>query len=252
MSNPIRVFAFLSALFSLVVAAAIIIFSFDLMPDFDIAAVLQEFKLKMSQDEVYFWGTVAVGGLFGLVAVLALRTLSGATRGAFRYNIDEGEVVVPLGIIQGIAEATIKAYPEIIDSTVSVINHRRAPRMSLQLQVVSKTIFVDLAKKLRGHLQREIGQQTGVIVKDINLRMAVTDNKPTMFLPRNNDLESDEEINADEEQVTILSEATHQPPFDLASVDLDLKPNPTAPTAEDEQEGGETGRFEEPRTKTGL
>lgn len=252
MSNPIRVFAFLSALFSLLAAAAIIIFSFDLIPDFDAVAALQEFKVKMSQDEVYFWGTVAVGGVFVMVAILALRTLSGATRGAFRYDIDEGEVVVPLTIIQGIVEATIKAYPEIIASTVSVFNRRRAPRMALQLQVVSRTIFVDLAKKLRGHLQREIGQQTGVIIKDINLRMSVTDKKPTMLLPRNSEINRDEERDAEEEQDVILSEATHQPPFDLASVDLDLKPDPAPPTVENEREEGEIDSPEETQTKTGL
>ncbi|NOZ10194.1 MAG: alkaline shock response membrane anchor protein AmaP [Gammaproteobacteria bacterium] len=249
MNKPMRLFAFLSALFLLLVAAGITIFAFDLMPNFDASVALQEFKVKMLQDEVYFWITVAVGGVFAVVAILALWALSGATRGAFRYDIDEGEVVVPLSIIQGIAEATIKAYPEIITSTVSVINHRRAPRMSLQLQVIGKTVFADLAKNLRGHLQREIGQQTGVIIKDINLRMSVTDNKPAMFLPRNNEIDSDADIETEEEQDINLPKTVHQPPFDLASVDLDLKPDPTPPTGKNGREGDESDTPVEPQKK---
>lgn len=245
MNHSQRACLLVTALVVGMLGAVLLGLTLDLLPMPALDQTLAAWKRYIQAEPAGFWASVGTGALLCLLALALLRGLFRAGDGSYRYQIEGGEVSVPLALIRQLTEDVLKGYPEVVEAKVRVLGGRRLPRLALDMQVAGRTVFVELGRKLRSRLQAEIQQQTGVELKEITLRMAVTDKKPTMYLPARREAAAvpvtDTAPSPPEEGVI----PPPPPPVDLSKIDLDLKPVKGGDT-------GETAAAEAPEAEGGT
>ncbi len=224
-----KVFTLVTAVFFLLTAILIATVIFELVPLAEVNATLLAAQKFFSAD-LYFQGLgILLILLFLALAFVSVRLMFPRNGRTFSYDIPEGEVVVPFELIERMTKEVLQRFPELRSKGITVSGRSSGPRLSLDLSVTGENLIGELAKSLKTQLQREIANHTGVAMKEIKLRIELTDKHPTVYLPHTKEAVEEAVV---EEMVEARPQdpniAAKTPPIDFSAIDLeDFQPAKT-------------------------
>lgn len=237
-----KVFTLLSAVFFLLTAILIATVIFKLVPLAEVNATLLATQ-KFFAGDLYFQGFgILLILVFLALAFVSVRLMFPRNRRTFSYDIPEGEVVVPFELVERMTKEVLQRFPELRSKGITVSGRSSGPRLSLDLSVTGESLIGELAKSLKTQLQREIANHTGVAMKEIKLRIELTDKHPTVYLPHTKEVEEEavagEMVEAPTQDPNMTAKT---PPIDFSAIDLeDFQP------VKNGEQGGATESIEIP------
>jgi hypothetical protein len=169
----VAVLGLLVGLFTLLAASV----AFRLVPLEQITATLVAVQA--------FFATSDANLLIGVVAVAVLLTLSGLGIGAllprkprgFRYQIDEGEVIVPQRLVEELVGDALRHFPGMVRAEVKADQGARGARLAIELLTCDGSSLNASVEDLKEEVRRCVENQTGIEVGEIRMKIRLAESR---------------------------------------------------------------------------
>ncbi len=95
-----------------------------------------------------------------------------------RYKMDQGEVTVPVHMVERLVLDTVNNYSGLSLAGVRIYKRRGKPNLNLQIEAAYNSSYMDTASSLKKRLTREVESCTGVTLGRVDMRIELVNASP--------------------------------------------------------------------------